>query len=79
MKPEIDTKFKQQYPIHLPHLALKGLQPKTIEAYTRAIRRMDVYFEQQIDALTEVPLTDYFSDLLAPDCLAHGQARSVWP
>ena len=65
MKPAIDAKFKHHYQTHLQHLALKGLQPKTIEAYSRAIRRMGVYFEQQIDALTEAQLTDYFSDLLA--------------
>ena len=65
MKPAIDEKFKHQYQTHLQHLALKGLQPKTIEAYARAIRRMGVYFERQIDALTEAQLTDYFSDLLA--------------
>ena len=60
MKPANDTKFKQHYQVHLQHLKLKGLQPKTIEAYARAI-----YFEQQIDALTEQQLTDYFSALLA--------------
>ena len=65
MKPAIDAKFKQQYQTHLQHLALKGLQPKTIEAYSRAIRRVGDYFEQQIDALTEAQLTDYFSNLLA--------------
>ena len=65
MKPAIDAKFKHHYQIHLQHLTLKGLQPKTIEAYARAIRRVGDYFEQQIDALTEQQLTDYFSDLLA--------------
>ena len=29
--------FDQQYQTHLKHLKLKGLQPKTIEAYSRAI------------------------------------------
>ena len=31
--------FKQNYALHLQHLKLKGLQPKTIDAYSRAIRR----------------------------------------
>ena len=31
--------FDQNYQTHLKHLKLKGLQPKTIEAYARAIRR----------------------------------------
>ena len=29
--------FDQQYQTHLKHLKLKGLQPKTIDAYSRAI------------------------------------------
>jgi integrase/recombinase XerD len=48
----------------LKHLKLKGLQPKTIEAYARAIRRIGAYFEQQIDELSEAQLTDYFSELI---------------
>ena len=44
-------------------LKLKGLQPKTIEAYARAIRRIGDYFGQRIDDLSEPQLTDYFTDL----------------
>jgi hypothetical protein len=29
--------FDQRYQTHLKHLKLKGLQPKTIDAYARAI------------------------------------------
>ena len=57
--------FNRLYQSHLKHLKLKGLQPKTIEAYARAIRRAGDYFDHRIDALTEPQLTDYFSDLLA--------------
>lgn len=57
--------FDRQYQTHLKHLKLKGLQPKTIDAYARAIRRMGAYFSQQIDDLSEAQLTDYFSDLIA--------------
>lgn len=56
--------FDRQYQTHLKHLKLKGLQPKTIEAYARAIRRLGGYFSQQIDDLSEAQLTDYFSDLI---------------
>lgn len=56
--------FKKNYQSHLKHLKLKGLQPKTIEAYARAIRRIGTYFDEQIDDLTEQQLTDYFSELL---------------
>jgi site-specific recombinase XerD len=57
--------FDRQYQTHLKHLKLKGLQPKTIEAYSRAIRRVGDYFVYQIDDLTAAQLTDYFSDLVA--------------
>ena len=56
--------FDRQYQTHLKHLKLKGLQPKTIDAYARAIRRLGGYFSHQIDDLTEAQLTDYFSDLI---------------
>ena len=56
--------FDRQYQTHLKHLKLKGLQPKTIEAYARAIRRLGEYFAHQIDDLTEAQLTEYFSDLI---------------
>ena len=59
------TEFDRRYQTHLKHLKLKGLQPKTIEAYSRAIRRIGDYFDQQIDALTAAQLTDYFTDLVA--------------
>ena len=57
--------FNRQYQTHLKHLKLKGLQPKTIDAYARAIRRIGDYFSHDIDALSESQLTDYFSDLVA--------------
>ena len=57
--------FARQYQTQLKHLKLKGLQPKTIEAYARAIRRIGDYFDHQIDTLSEQQLTDYFTDLVA--------------
>ena len=57
--------FNRQYQSHLKHLKLKGLQPKTVEAYSRAIRRIGDYFDHRIDDLTEAQLTDYFSELVA--------------
>ena len=48
-----DAKFNQNYASHLKHLKLKGLRPKTIEAYSRAIRRIGGHFDYQIDSLTE--------------------------
>lgn len=59
------THFDRQYQTHLKHLKLKGLQPKTIEAYSRAIRRIGKRFEGRIDDLTEAQLADYFTELMA--------------
>ena len=60
-----ESYFKQNYQTHLKHLKLKGLQPKTIEAYARAIRRVGEYFDEHIEDLSEAQLTDYYSDLLS--------------
>jgi integrase/recombinase XerD len=60
-----DANFKQNYQVHLQHLKLKGLQPKTIEAYSRAIRRIGDRFDHQIDSLSEQQLADYFTELVA--------------
>ena len=57
--------FSSSYRTHLQHLKLTGLQPKTIDAYARAIRRMGDYFDHQIDSLSSTQLTDYFHDLVA--------------
>jgi len=65
MKAPANTRFEQNYQSHLKHLKLKGLQPKTIEAYSRAIRRVGDRFDKQIDNLSEAQLTDYFTELVA--------------
>ena len=65
MKPSGEAIFNQRYQAHLKHLKLKGLQPKTIDAYSRAIRRIGKHFDYQIDNLSEGQLSDYFTDLLA--------------
>ncbi len=57
--------FDRQYQTYLKHLKLKGLQPKTIDAYSRGIRRIGAYFDGQMDSLSESQLTDYFTDLVA--------------
>jgi len=64
MTPSIDSTFKHDYKTHLQHLRLKGLQPKTIEAYARAIRRIGEYFDHQLNDLSETQLLAYFSDRL---------------
>jgi integrase/recombinase XerD len=46
--------FKQNYQCHLQHLKLKGLQPKTIDAYSRAVRRIGLAFDYRIDSLSSM-------------------------
>jgi len=55
-----ETIFKQDYEQHLHHLKLKGLQSKTIDAYSRSIRYIGKYFGYEIRSLSEQQLTDYF-------------------
>lgn len=74
MTASFEANFKRLYDTHLKHLTLKGLQPKTIEAYARAIRRIGAYFEYQLEkqrqrghkvsfSLVLFPFSDSFSDL----------------
>jgi len=64
MKTSFPAQFNHQYEQHCKHLKLKGLQPKTIDAYSRAIRRIGHFFDFQLDHLTQDQLLDYFHDLL---------------
>ncbi|KAB2837903.1 MAG: hypothetical protein F9K47_19190 [Burkholderiales bacterium] len=64
LPPDYPPAFARQYDSHLKHLSLKGLQPKTIDAYARAIRRLGAYFDYRLDALSEAQLTEYFSALI---------------
>jgi len=57
--------FEKRYASHLKHLQLQGLQPKTVDAYARAIRTMGEHFDWQIDTLTADQLTDYFHQRVA--------------
>ena len=59
-----DPTFARYYRKHQQHLKLKGLQPKTVDAYSRAIRRIGNYFGGRIDDLDSDQLLEYFTDLL---------------
>lgn len=59
-----DPQFNKYYHKHQKCLKLAGLQPKTVEAYARAIRRIGNYFDCKIDNLTTDQLIDYFHELL---------------
>lgn len=64
MKTLNESKFNHFYAQHCKHLKLKGLQPKTIEAYSRAIRRIGDYFNYDLENLSQDQLLDYFHSLL---------------
>ncbi len=59
-----DPQFDSDYKKHFNCLKLNGLQPKTIDAYLRAIRRIGNYFNCQINDLSPDQLLDYFTELL---------------
>jgi len=59
-----DPQFKKYYQKQQKCLKLAGFQPKTIDAYSRAIRRIGNHFDCQIDNLTADQLLDYFTELL---------------
>ncbi len=64
MESPTDAIFQKNYQRLLQHLKLKGLQPKTIDAYSRAVRRIGDRYDGRIDDLTEQQLTDYFTELV---------------
>ena len=64
MTPSTNEQFNHYYSLHCKHLKLRGYQPKTIEAYTRAIRRIGACFDYQMDNLSHNQLLDYFHALL---------------
>jgi integrase len=57
--------FAGLYRSHLQHLQLKGLQPKTIDAYARAMRRIGAHFDFEVSALGPGQLADYFTQMKA--------------
>lgn len=65
MKASNGKSFERNYASHLRHLKLKGLRPKTIDAYSRAVRRIGEHFDDRIDHLTEQQMADYFTELVA--------------
>ena len=60
ISPPIPAQFELNYQHLLKCLKLAGMQPKTIELYSRGIRRAAAYFNEQIDDLTKPQLTNYF-------------------
>ena len=58
------TRFNELYQRHLRLLKLQGKSEKTIEAYSRAVRRISEHFDCCPDQLTPDQLEIYFGDLV---------------
>ena len=59
-----DSDFIKLYDKQVKCLRLAGYQRKTIEAYTRSLRRIGNYFNGRIDNLTDDQLLDYFTEVV---------------
>jgi integrase/recombinase XerD len=64
MNPSEEKRFNELYQRHLQLLKLQGKSQKTIEAYSRAVRRVSNQFDCCPDKLTHKQLQDYFSALV---------------
>jgi hypothetical protein len=56
--------FDYLYHQHLINLTLQGKRPATIDAYSRAVRRITAYFDRTPDTLSTNNLKQYFNDLI---------------
>ena len=64
MKPSEQSRFDSLYQQHLNVLRLQGLAPATIDAYSRAVRRVSAFFDCCPDQLDKQQLRDYFLSLV---------------
>jgi integrase/recombinase XerD len=65
MNPKEVNRFNKLYQSHLRLLKLQGKSQKTIDAYSRAIRRVREYFGCCPDQLTQEQFELYFAELVA--------------
>jgi site-specific recombinase XerD len=59
-----EQRYNYLYEQHLINLSLQGKRPSTIDAYSRAVRRITQYFDQVPDTLTTADLKQYFNSLI---------------
>ncbi|MBF0503454.1 MAG: site-specific integrase, partial [Candidatus Riflebacteria bacterium] len=57
-------RFESLYKKHLQTLELQGKRPKTIDLYSRAVRRVSSHFDRCTDTLTQDDLKAYFTALI---------------
>ena len=64
MSPKEKLRFNRQYKKHLQALKLQGMSDKTIDVYSRAVRRLVDHYGKCPDKLTKKQLKDHFSQLV---------------
>ncbi|GAA4878753.1 site-specific integrase [Ferrimonas pelagia] len=64
MNPSEQQRFDRLYKQHLTNLTLQGKRPATIDAYSRAVRRIAAFFDACPDHLTTAELKRYFAALI---------------
>lgn len=64
MESSDQEKFDKQYQCHLRNLILQGKSQKTIDSYSRAVRRLSHHYNCCLDVLTQDQLKDYFTALV---------------
>ncbi|MFQ3247940.1 MAG: site-specific recombinase XerD [Arenicella sp.] len=64
MKPSEQSRFDSFYQQHLSVLRLQGKADATIDAYSRAVRRVSAFFDCCPDTLNQHQLRNYFSSLV---------------
>ncbi|CAG22743.1 tyrosine-type recombinase/integrase [Photobacterium profundum] len=64
MKPTELERYNHLYEQHLTNLTLQGKRPATIDAYSRAVRRISQFFDRCPDAMTTADLKQYFASLI---------------
>lgn len=64
MKPDDLKRYNTLYEQHLTNLKLQGKRPATIDAYSRAVRRITAHFDRVPDTLTTADLKQFFASLI---------------
>ncbi|MCD6185286.1 MAG: phage integrase N-terminal SAM-like domain-containing protein [Deltaproteobacteria bacterium] len=64
MKQSEVNRFNKLYQQHLRSLKLQGKAQKTIDAYSRAVRRVSNFFDYSTDKLKPEQLEVYVADLV---------------
>ncbi|WP_241810962.1 tyrosine-type recombinase/integrase, partial [Vibrio splendidus] len=64
MKPDDLKRYNTLYEQHLTNLKLQGKRPATIDAYSRAVRRITAHFDRAPDTLTTSDLKQFFASLI---------------